>query len=130
MRAREDLEWANCLQRRYDAMYCAGAEKDVLKRTADYMLCAAKSRAIRWQAYLRYALAQNPERVRQIFDTFTKSEFPNVPWQSYVDQMEDLRHLLKPVPAGKSQSAEPARSAAARGKLQGIARRSPMKLAA
>jgi hypothetical protein len=123
-------EWANCLQRRYDAMYGAGGEQDVLKRTADYMLCAAKTRAIRWQAYIRYALAQSPERVRPIFDTFTKSEFPDVPWQSYVDQMENLRHLLKSVPAGKPQSAAPAPSAAVRGKLQGIAGRRPIRLAA
>ena len=123
-------EWANCLQKRYDAMYGAGGEQDVLKRTADYMLCAAKTRAIRWQAYLRYALAQSPERVRQIFDTFTKNEFPDVPWQSYVDQMEDLRCLLKSVPAGKPQSAAPAPSAAVRSKLQGIAGRPPLRLAA
>jgi hypothetical protein len=116
-------EWANCLQRRFDAMYGAGGAQDVLKRTADYMLCAAKTRAIRWQAYLRYSLAQSPERVRQIFDTFTKSEFPDVPWQTYVDQMDDLRHLLKSVSAGKSQSVAPATSASARGKLAGITRR-------
>ncbi len=135
MRIREDRgsfldEWANCLQKRYDAMYGAGGEQDVLKRTADYMLCAAKTRAIRWQAYLRYALAQSPECVRQIFDTFTKNEFPDVPWQSYVDQMEDLRCLLKSVPAGKPQSAAPAPSAAVRSKLQGIAGRPPLRLAA
>jgi hypothetical protein len=123
-------EWANCLHGRYDAMYGAGGEHDVLKRTADYMLCAAKTRASRWQAYIRYALAQSPERVRQIFDTFTNSEFPDVPWQSYVDQMEDLRRLLKSVPAGKSQSGAPAPSAAVRGKLQGIAGRRPIRLAA
>ena len=55
-------DWANCLQRRYDAMYGAGGEQDVLKQAADYMLCAAKTRAIRWQAYIRYALAQSPRR--------------------------------------------------------------------
>jgi hypothetical protein len=111
-------------------MYGAGGEQDVLKRTADYMLCAAKTRAIRWQAYIRYALAQSPERVRQIFDTFTKSEFPDVPWQSYVDQMEDLRHLLKSVPAGRPQSAATAPLAAVRSKLQGIAGRQPLRPAA
>jgi hypothetical protein len=120
-------EWADCLQRRYDAMYGAGGEQDVLKRTADYMLCAAKTRAIRWQAYLRYALAQSPERVRQIFDMFTKNEFPDVPWQSYVDEIKDLRHLLTSAPAGQSTPVAPGLPAGARGKLAGITRR---KLAA
>jgi hypothetical protein len=120
-------DWAACLRNRYDATYGAGGEQDILKRTADYMLCAAKTRAIRWQAYIRYALAQSPDRVRQIFDMFTKNEFPDVPWQSYVDEIKDLRHLLTSVPAGQSTSVAPGLPAGARGKLAGITRR---KLAA
>jgi hypothetical protein len=123
-------DWATRLRNRYDASYGAGGEQDTLKRIADYMLCASKNRALRWQAYLRYALAQAPDRLRPVFDTFTKSEFPAVPWQSYVDQMDDLRRLLKSVPAGKSQFAASTSSTAVSGKLRGIAARRPMRLAA
>ena len=124
-------DWAGCLQKRYDAMYGAGREQEVPTHCRLYAR-AAKSRAIRWQAYLRYALAQSPERVRQVFDTFTKSEFPDVPWQSYLDQMEDLGRLLKSVTAGKPQSTvpAPAQSATVRSKLQGIAGRQPLRSAA
>ncbi len=83
-------DWANSLKERYDAMYREAGDRMSLKRVADYMLCAAKSRSLRRQAYLRYAMAQDPERVRQVFDAFTKTEFPDVPWQSYLDAIGDF----------------------------------------
>jgi hypothetical protein len=88
-------DWARSLKERYDAMYREGADPTSLKKVADYMLCSARSRSLRWQAYLRYAMAQDPERVRQVFDAFTKNEFPDVPWQSYLEAIKKLRELVR-----------------------------------
>ncbi len=64
-------DWALRLKQRYDAMRRQGHDPATLKRVADFMLCAAKDRPLRWQAYLRYAMVQEPERVRRTFDAFT-----------------------------------------------------------
>jgi len=87
--------WAASLKEHYDAMYQGGGDRTSLKKVADYMLCAARSRSLRWQAYLRYAMAQDPERMRQAFDAFTKNEFPGVPWASYLDALKELKELVR-----------------------------------
>src|SRR5271157_6072218 len=49
-------EWGECLKKRFDEAYLLKTERASLKRITDYMLCAARSRTLRWQAYLRHAL--------------------------------------------------------------------------
>jgi len=118
-------DWAGSLKERYDAMYRGASDRTSLKRVADYMLCAAKSRSLRWQAYLRYAMAQDAERVRQVFDAFTKNEFPDVPWQSYLDAIKDMSDVLKAVP---SPSVPSSTIVSARRKVAGIAARKPLNV--
>jgi hypothetical protein len=78
-------EWGECLKKRFDEAYLPKTERASLKRITDYMLCAARSRTLRWQAYRRHALVQQPEGVEQTFKFFTKNEFPAVPWRLLAD---------------------------------------------
>jgi len=119
-------DWAVSLKARFDANYHQGRDRMSLKRVADFMLCAARSRPLRWQAYLRFAIVQDPERVRQTFDAFTKNEFPDVPWGAYLDHIKSLGEVLSSVPAAVPEPAAPSSSALARGKLRGISRRQPL----
>jgi hypothetical protein len=119
-------DWAVGLKERYNAMYHQGREQASLKRVADFMLCSARSRPLRWQAYLRYAMVQDPDRVRQTFDAFTKNEFPDVPWEAYLDQIRSMGDVLKAVPVMQSHPAAQSSSSLARGKLGGIGRRPPL----
>jgi hypothetical protein len=96
-------DWATCLKKRFDAMHQNDRDPESLERVADFMLCAAESRPLRWQAYLRYAMVQEPERVRQTFDAFTRNEFPDVPWQAYLDQIKSLGEVLKSIPIAEPQ---------------------------
>jgi hypothetical protein len=91
-------DWATGLKRRIDAMLQHGHDPAALKRVADFMLCAAKKRPLRWQAYLRFAMAQEPERIRPTFDAFVRHEFPNMAWESYLDEIKVLRETLRSVP--------------------------------
>jgi hypothetical protein len=104
--------WGAALIERFDAMYRLGREPDYLKRIADFGLCAAKNRPLRWKCYLRYATAQAtqaPDHVRRTFDTFTHREFPDVPWQDFIDQLSSLCDVLGAVPA-RPVPATPTRS--------------------
>jgi hypothetical protein len=100
-------DWGTCLKRRYDAMYHGGGDRAACKRVADFMLCAAKSRALRWQAHLRYAMVQEPERLRPTFDAFTRNEFPDMPFEAYLAEIKDLDAVLKSVPTPAPQTALP-----------------------
>ncbi len=121
-------DWAKSLKECYDAIYREAGNRTSLKRVADFMLCAARSRSMRWQAYLRYAMAQDSERVRLVFDAFTKNEYPDVPWQSYLDAIRNLSDVLNTVPALPSRSVSSSTAVSTRGKLAGIARRSPLNV--
>jgi hypothetical protein len=119
-------EWAARLEKRYDAMYQSGSGQASLKRVADFMLCAARNRPLRWQAYLRFALAQEPERVRQTFDVFTRNEFPDVRWEAYLEEIKDLGAVLKSVPAALPRTPAHSAPETVRRKLGGITRRPPV----
>src|SRR5271157_4343028 len=114
-------EWGACLKKRFDEAYRDKAEEKSLKRIADYMLCAARSRTLRWQAYLRHALAQQPEGVEQTFKFFTKNEFPDVSWDRFLEEIKALGEVLAGMPPATSSSATTARA-----KLRHIATRRPI----
>lgn len=96
-------DWATALKQRFDAMRRQGHDQPSLKRVADFMLCAAENRPLRWQAYLRYAMVQEPEKVRQTFDAFVRNEFPNVPWETYLDEIKSLGEVLESIPTAEPQ---------------------------
>ncbi len=110
-------EWGECLKKRFDEAYLLKPERAPLKRITDYMLCAARSRTLRWQAYLRHALAQQPEGVEQTFKFFTKNEFPEVPWNEFLGAIKALGEVL---------AATPSPPITARTKLRDIATRRPI----
>lgn len=121
-------EWATGLEQRFNVMYHEGRDMDSLKRVADFMLCAAVSRPIRWQAYLRYAMAQKPDRVRPTFDAFTRNEFPNVSWEGFLDHFKSLREVLKARSVYSPQSSASSSTVATRVKLRGIANQPPINV--
>jgi hypothetical protein len=93
--------WAECLKDRFNTMYQHSRDPVSLKRVADFMLCAAESRPLHWQAYLRYAMVQEPEQVRRTFDAFTRNEFPDVSWQGYLDEIRSLGEVLESIPVAQ-----------------------------
>ena len=114
-------EWATCLKNRFDELYPLKTERASLKRTTDYMLCAARSRTLRWQAYLRHALAQQPEGVEQTFKFFTKNEFPDVPWDRFLEEFKALGKVLAGMPPATSSPPITTRA-----KLRDITTRRPI----
>jgi len=113
-------EWGECLKERFDKAFPLNTEKASLKRITDYMLCAARSRTLRWQAYLRHALAQQPEGVEQTFKFFTKNEFPDVSWDRFLEEIKVLGKVLAGMPPATSSPPITARA-----KLRDIATRPP-----
>lgn len=111
--------WAKALQKRFDDEYRQGHEPPSLKRIADFMLCAARSRPLRWQGYLRFALAQEHDRVRPTFDSFIRGEFSDATWERFLEHIKSLGDVLKVVPASSS-------AATARSKLINITRCRPL----
>jgi hypothetical protein len=87
-------DWADGLLKRFDAMFPIDREHQYVCHVADFTLCAARSRTLRWKAYVRYALVQEADRVRRTFDSFTNQEFPDVPWDGFVRELESLRDVL------------------------------------
>ena len=114
-------QWGTRLKERFDELFGRTSQKESLKSIVNSMLCAARSRRLRWQAYLRLALVQSPETVEQTFRYFTKNEFPDVPWGAFLDQRKALGDVLTKTPSPTSSSL-----ASARSKLQGIANRRPI----
>jgi hypothetical protein len=121
-------DWASRLKHRFDAMRCQGHDPVSLKRIADFMLCAAKDRSLRWQAYLRYAMVQEPEKVKRTFDTFTRHEFPDVPWQAYLDEIKNLAEVLNFIPVAEPRRAATSSSGSTLSKLSGITTRKSIDL--
>ena len=119
-------DWAMLLKPRFDAMHQGGSDRASLKKVADFMLCAARSRPLRWQAYLRFAACQEPERLRQTFDAFVRPEFPDATWQGYLDQIHSLLEVLRHIPVQAPQRAPAPSMVSTRSKLHGIAQRRPI----
>ena len=91
-------DWARALHRRFDAMHRLGRDETYLRHIADIALCAASERSLRWKLYLRYATAQEHDRVRRTFDTFISREFPNVSWEDFIEELKSLNDVLGAVP--------------------------------
>jgi hypothetical protein len=90
-------DWAIALERRFDAMYQHCHDRESLKEVADLMLCSAENRPLRWQAYLRYAMVQQPERRKKIFEAFVRHEFPDTAWEAYFNEIKSLDEALKSI---------------------------------
>jgi hypothetical protein len=121
-------EWASGLLKRFDAMYHLDRDPAYLKRIADFALCAARSRDLRWKSYLRYAAVQDPDQVRRTFESFTHREFPRVTWEVFLDAVKNLCDVLRVVPRVGVPSAPPSSPAAALPKVRGIAAARPLDM--
>jgi hypothetical protein len=117
--------WAGALKERFDAMRRRGHDQASLKRVADFMLCAARNRPLRWQAYLRYAMVQDPEKVQRTFDAFTHREFPDVNWETYLDEIKNLGEVLRSVAVAEPGPILTPSRAVTMSKLCGIGNRQP-----
>jgi len=121
-------DWACALLKRFDAMYSLGRDCEYLKRIADFALCAAKERSLRWRSYLRYATAQEADRVRSTFEKFTRREFPDVGWEAFVTELECLRDVLRAIPARTPDPpSPPSHPSTALPKMRGIAAARPIE---
>lgn len=97
--------WATRLKARFDTIYARSQDRALLKPIADFMLCAAVDRPLRWQAYLRYALTQEADRVHPTFETFTRPEFPNASWDAFVGELASVSAVLAAAQAGTARSS-------------------------
>lgn len=121
-------DWACALLKRFDAMYSLGRDPEYLKRIADFALCAAKDRSLRWRSYLRYATAQDADRVRSTFEKFTVREFPDVGWEAFIKELLCLRDVLGAVPARVFElPSPPSHPSTALPKMRGIAAVPPIE---
>jgi hypothetical protein len=71
-------------------MYRIGRDRQYLMRIADFALCAARSRDLRWRAYTYFATVQESDRVKGTFDTFIQREFPDASWEDFLKAASDL----------------------------------------
>ncbi len=88
-------DWAEWLLKRFDAMVGSRRDRADLKRIADFALCAARSRTLRWKSFLRYAATQEPEKVQRTFDWFIHPEFPQTTWDSFLGELKKLQDLCQ-----------------------------------
>ena len=125
-------DWANGLLKRFDAMLRIGRDNEYLLRVADFALCAAIDRPVRWEAYLRYSLAQKPDKVRRTFNSLIGREFKDVTWEDFIENRHKLSDVLlsglstksvEPVTVSSSTSST---MATALPKVRGIAAAPPI----
>ena len=123
-------DWAEGLLKRFDAMFGQSQDRADLKRIADFALCAARSRDLRWKAFLRYAAAQEADRMKATFDRFIHAEFPNVSWDCFLNELKTLLDIWKvlPIPATITQ-VNPS-GGSTRQNLHDIANDKPLNLVA
>ena len=121
-------EWASALLKRFDAMHGVGRDREYLKRIADFALCAANARLLRWKSYLRYASVQDVDHVRRTFERFTHREFPDVTWEAFIRDLKSLRDVLGAAPPPASQPAPVSSPSAVMPKLHGIAAAAPIEV--
>ncbi len=123
-------DWAEGLLKRFDSMIGMSRDRVDLKRIADFALCAARSRNLRWKAFLRYAATQEPGQVKRTFDRFTRAEFPNVSWDNFISERKTLQAVWDSQPVCPPVSQVSAHCNSAAPKLAGIANEKPLELVA
>ena len=123
-------DWAEWLLKRFDAMIGSRRDRADLKRIADFALCAARSRTLRWKSFLRYAATQEPEKVQRTFDWFIHPEFPQTTWDSFLIELKTLQDLWSVLPVLPPESPVNAKPVSIASKLRGIANDKPLKLVA
>jgi len=123
-------DWAEGLLKRFDAMISISRDRADLKRIADFALCAARSRDLRWKAYLRYAAAQEPDQVKRTFDRFIHAEFPNVSWENFISELKTLQAVWDSQPVFPPVNHVSAGCSSTVPKLHGIANEKPRVLVA
>ena len=120
-------DWGQALLDRFDAMYRIGRDRQYLKRIADFALCAARTKELRWRAYLFFSTVQDQDRVQGMFDTFIQREFPATNWEEFISARGALRDSLGSAPSLPTPAGPPASGpSTARSKLRGIASRQQM----
>ena len=123
-------DWAEGLLKRFDAMIGVSRDRVDLKRIADFALCAARSRDLRWKAYLRYAAAQEPDQVKRTFDRFIHAEFPRVSWEYFLSELKTLQAVWDSQPVFLPVSHVSANCSSTVPKLHEIANEKPLNLVA
>ena len=66
------------------------------------------------------------DRVRPTFEAFTRNEFPDVTWQGFLDQLQNLGDVLKAMPVRSLRPSALSSPVTVLPKLHDIARRSPL----
>ena len=124
--------WADGLLKRFDAMLRLGRDHEYLLRIADFALCAANDRSKRWEAFLRYSIAQTPDKVQRTFETMIGREFSSVTWEAFMECRGKLTDVLNTglvAPFAQPSSVIPSTSssiATALPKVRGIAAAIPI----
>ena len=65
-----------------------------LLQLADFGLCAATDKTLRWRLYLRYGAVLPPDRVRRTFVSFIQREFPACEWEFYLAEMRSFHTVV------------------------------------
>jgi hypothetical protein len=123
-------DWAEGLLKRFDAMIGQHQDQADLKRIADFTLCAARSRTLRWKAFVRYAAAQEPDRVKPTFDRFVHGEFPQVSWESFLNDLKTMRDVWSVLPPATTTVPVKPTVQSTRQNLRDIAQDRPLNLVA
>lgn len=123
-------DWAVGLLQRFDAMIGMSRDRADLKRIADFALCAARSRNLRWKAFLRYAATQEPDQVKRTFDRFIHAEFPNVSWDTFISERKTLQVVWDSQPIFPPVSHASGNCRSTVPKLHEIANEKPLVLVA
>ncbi len=123
-------DWAEGLLKRFDAMIRISRDRADLKRIADFALCAAHSRDLRWKAYLRYAAAQEPDQVKRTFDRIFHAEFPMVSWDTFISELKILQAVWDSQPVFPPVNHVGANCSSTVPKLHEIANEKPLVLVA
>lgn len=120
-------DWSTGLLNRFDAMIGLGRDRADLKRIADFALCAACDRLLRWKAYLRYAATQEVDNVPRTFDRFIRPEFPKVSWEAFVEELKKLRDVWGAQPVFQNE-LQPRPTESIASKVKGIAQATSPRL--
>jgi hypothetical protein len=121
-------DWADGLLARFDAIFRTTRDREDLRRSADFALCAARSRNLRWRCYLRYTATQEPDKVKRTFDRFIHPEFPDTSWNEFCVEMRAMKDVWEIQPTFSPVNDHRSNGKATGEKLRDIALETPLKL--